>query len=51
MSKKVLTKQCPSCSCLSINDDNEFQCCWGKSKKIKILEKAKGKAKICTLKR
>jgi hypothetical protein len=47
--RKVLTKDCPSCKDCTINDENKFQCSWGKSKKRKILEPALGRAKRCKL--
>ena len=49
--QKILTSDCPSCNLCIINDENKFQCNWGKSKKIKILEPAIGRAKKCQLKR
>ena len=51
MLKKVLTKDCPSCSLAFIDDENEFRCKWGKSKKGKVLNNTKGKARRCKLKR
>jgi len=41
--KKVLTKDCPSCNKMTINDSNEFECHWGNSKTYKILKDAKSK--------
>ena len=49
MRKKVLTKDCPSCDEMKINDDNEFECLWGESKVAKILNNPKGKIKNCKL--
>jgi hypothetical protein len=43
MSKKVLTKDCPSCEKMIIGDDSTFQCHWGNSKKPKILLDTKSK--------
>ena len=51
MRKKALTKDCPSCKTMQINDDNNFECLWGNSKIPKILEDPKGKMKNCSLKR
>ena len=51
MRKKTLTKDCPSCEDLKINDDNEFQCLWGNSKESKILKDPKGRIKNCNLKK
>ena len=50
MRKKTLTKDCPSCKTMQINEDNEFECLWGNSKISKILKDPKGKMKNCTLK-
>jgi hypothetical protein len=49
MRKKALTKDCPSCVVMKINDDGEFECLWGNSKKPKILKDPKGKARKCKL--
>jgi hypothetical protein len=50
MYKKVLTMECPSCKCLKIDDENQFRCEWGKSKKGKILLPHKGrKPHTCNL--
>ena len=50
MRTKVLTKDCPSCNLLKINDMNQFICRWGKENKI--LNPRKGKmARNCKLKR
>jgi len=46
MRNKVITKDCPSCNDLTINDDGEWQCLWGKSKQPKILGDRKGKFAI-----
>jgi hypothetical protein len=35
---KNLTKDCPSCSDLVVNDDYTYSCKWGKSKKRKVLK-------------
>lgn len=54
MSKKSLTKDCPSCELLFIDDLGQFICNWGKSKKRKILQDANATKKFkkkCTLKR
>ena len=51
MRKKRLTKDCPSCDQMKINDNNEFQCLWGKSKQPKILLEPKGKIRECKLTR
>jgi len=52
MRSKVLTKECPSCPDLTIDDDSQFVCNWGNSKVIKILTNRKRKKAIsCTLKR
>jgi hypothetical protein len=51
MRKKSIKRECPSCSKMTINDDGEFECFWGKSKDRKILEQSKGKLKNCTLKK
>ena len=49
---KILTPDCPSCSKVIINDNNEFQCIWGKSKTPKLLKPHKGKRPYsCRLKR
>lgn len=49
MYKKAITKDCPSCKIMIINDDNQFQCNWGKAKEKKILEQSKGRPKNCKL--
>ena len=41
--KKVLTKDCPSCEDMTINEDNKFQCHWGESKDPKLLMESKSK--------
>jgi hypothetical protein len=51
MRKKVITKECPSCDDMKINEDNEFECLWGNSKISKILKDPKGRMKNCSLKR
>jgi len=51
MRKKVLTKDCPSCDEMRINDDNQFQCFWGDSQQAKILNNPKGRIKNCKLER
>jgi hypothetical protein len=52
MRSKILTPDCPSCSKLIINDNNEFQCNWGESKSPKVLRPHKGKRPyFCRLKR
>lgn len=49
--KKVITKDCPSCDYLKIDDDSNLQCGWGKSESIKFLVEHKGrKLKTCNLK-
>ena len=45
---KALTKDCSSCKLLIVEDDNEFFCLWGKSKKKRLIE-GKGKIKKCNL--
>jgi len=50
--KKIITRECPSCNDLSIDDDSNFRCNWGKSKVPKILLSPKGKKPVhCKLKR
>lgn len=44
--KKIITKDCPSCSKLVINDEGEFECGWGKAKKKKILKTSPSKRSI-----
>lgn len=54
MSKKSLTKDCPSCKFMFIDDDNQFICKWGKNNKTKILVDGKRTKRIlkkCTLER
>ena len=53
MGRKSLTKDCPSCHLMIINDDNQFVCTWGKNKKIKILDDKRAKKVLnkCTLRR
>jgi hypothetical protein len=46
MRRKVLTKECPSCNDLSIDDDSNFRCNWGNSKIPKILSSRKRKKAI-----
>jgi hypothetical protein len=41
--KKTLTTNCPSCSCLEVDDYNNFVCWWGQGKVKKILLPHKGK--------
>ncbi len=41
MRKKVLTTECPSCDDMKINDNNQFQCNWGKTPKIMSPHKGK----------
>jgi len=48
MYKKVITKDCPSCNLLSIDEHYNFICSWGKSKKKKKLENKK-RNKKCSL--
>lgn len=50
MTTKKLTRDCPSCKLMHINDDNKFICMWGNHKKTKILVDSKVREK-CTLKR
>jgi len=52
MLKKVLTLDCPSCQKLFIDDNNQFRCGWGNSKKGKILVPHKGRRPktVCSLK-
>lgn len=49
MRTKVLTKQCPSCNDCSIDEQNRFICSWGHSKEPKVMQQAKGRARICRL--
>ncbi len=49
MRKKVITKDCPSCDDMKINDDSQFECHWGNSKIKKILDQPKGRPKKCKL--
>lgn len=49
--KKVLTKSCPSCNIMILNDDGEFECKFGKCKVPKILEPSIGKIKFCKLRK
>ena len=49
MRKKVLTKDCPSCGEMKINEDNQFECLWGNSKVKKILDNPKGRIRNCKL--
>jgi len=52
MRTKALTPDCPSCKKLTINESNDFECNWGKSKTPKILKPHKGKRPyFCRLKR
>ncbi len=51
MRKKVLTKDCPSCDDMKINDDSQFECLWGNSKIKKILDQPKGRTRKCNLKK
>jgi hypothetical protein len=48
--KKAITKDCPSCEDMIINDEGKFECKWGKSKKIKILHQSKKRLSNCNLK-
>jgi hypothetical protein len=50
MSRKQLTKDCPSCSLLHIDDDSQITCKWGHHKKRKVLDE-KHVRKQCTLNR
>jgi hypothetical protein len=50
MSRKQLTKDCPSCSLLHIDDDSQIICKWGHHKKRKVLDE-KHVRKQCTLNR
>lgn len=51
MHTKVLTMNCPSCPVMFIDEDNQFRCKWGNSKKGKVLIPHKGKRpKECKLK-
>jgi len=52
MRRKVITKECPSCNLLTIDDDSRFICNWGISKTPKVLSDRKRKKAIsCKLKR
>jgi hypothetical protein len=46
MYKKVITKECPSCKLMTINDDSEFECQFGHAKKKKILIPRKRKKEV-----
>lgn len=50
MSRKNLTKDCPSCSLLHIDDDSQITCRWGHHKRRKVLDDKRIK-KQCTLRR
>lgn len=43
MHKKTLTIDCNTCKFCSVNDESQFICNWGKTKKGKIMEPAKRK--------
>lgn len=49
--KKVITKDCPSCSLCHIEDDYSLTCSWGKSKKKKYMKNPVWKMKKCKLKK
>ena len=50
MSRKSLTRDCPSCDKLFIDDNNNFRCTWGKARTHKILDETKGSVRpLCTL--
>jgi hypothetical protein len=50
MSRKTLTRDCPSCNKLFIDDNNNFVCQWGKARNQKILDETKGSARpLCNL--
>ncbi len=46
---KVLTKDCPSCKLLIIDNDSNFTCTWGVAKKVKILDDPAKGVKPCNL--
>lgn len=51
---KTLTKECKECSLMTIGENNEFLCGWGKNKRKKVLKENRRAVKIktqCTLKR
>jgi len=50
MSRKQLTKDCPSCPLLHIDEDSQITCNWGRHKKRKVLDERRIK-KQCSLKR
>jgi len=43
MRKKCVTVDCVNCEHMSIGDNSELLCSWGKGKKPKLLEPQKGK--------
>ena len=48
---KVLTPDCPTCTLVKVNDQNQLECHWGRGKP-KILKENKGKKPyFCRLKR
>jgi len=50
MSRKVLTRECPSCEYCSVDDNVNFICSWGKSKRTKVMDTPKRKAVVhCNL--
>jgi len=49
MHKKVLTKDCPSCKLMVIDEKSQFTCNWGIAKKVKILDNPKSATKPCKL--
>ncbi len=51
MRKKVLTKDCPSCKLMVINDNSNFTCTWGTAKKAKILNDPVKGVKPCNLRK
>jgi hypothetical protein len=49
MSHKTITRNCPSCKKLVVNDQGNFQCMWGRSKKRKIIYEVKRTLRYCKL--
>jgi hypothetical protein len=51
---KTLTKECKNCGLMTVGENNEFFCGWGKNKRMKVLKENRRAVKIrtqCTLKR
>jgi len=49
MSKKTMTKDCPSCALMELTLDDKFVCNWGNYKRKKYLSPPKGRVKTCRL--